>query len=195
MVGYDAMSEMSKGLTQGGDPLGVPSHWVRRFAHLVPAGTTVLDLAAGAGRHARFFRDRGNWVTAVDRTVAGMANLAGQDRIEIIEADLENGSPWPLTGRQFGGIVVTNYLHRQLLPVLAASLAPRGVLIYETFAEGQQDFGRPSNPNFMLKPGELLQVFGATLTVVAYEYGIHYTPHPSAIQRIAAVNGAGLNPL
>jgi SAM-dependent methyltransferase len=174
------------------DPWGVPSGWVRRFAHLVAPGGAVLDVACGGGRHARFFRDRGHPVTAIDRKLDGMA---GVDDIELVEADLE-AAPWPLPGQRFAGIVVTNYLHRPLLPILVAALEPEGgVLIYETFAQGQAEFGRPASPDFLLQPNELLQAALPGLTVVAYEHGISYSPKPAAVQRIAAVAGRSLVPL
>jgi SAM-dependent methyltransferase len=174
------------------DPWGVPSGWVRRYAHLVAPGGAVLDLAAGGGRHARFFRDRGHPVTAVDRRLDGMAGVEG---IELVETDLE-AAPWPLPGRRFAAVIVTNYLYRPLLPHLAAALEPEGgVLIYETFARGQAQFGRPSNPDFLLRPNELLQAFMPSLTVVGYEHGIAYGHGPAALQRIAAVAGRDLVPL
>ena len=174
------------------DPWGVPSGWVRRFAHLVAPGGAVLDVAAGGGRHARFFRDRGHDVTAIDRNLDGMAGAEG---VELIQADLE-AAPWPLPDRPFAGIIVTNYLHRPLLPILLGALAPQGgVLIYETFADGQAEFGRPSNPDFLLQPNELLQAALPGLTVVGYEHGIVYAPKPAAVQRIAAVAGRRLVPL
>ena len=174
------------------DPWGVPSGWVRRFAHLVAPGGAVLDLAAGGGRHARFFRDRGHPVTAVDRRLDGMAGVEG---IELVETDLE-AAPWPLPGRRFAAVIVTNYLYRPLLPHLAAALEPAGgVLIYETFALGQAQFGRPSNPDFLLQPNELLMAFLPALTVVGYEHGIAYAPQPAAVQRIAVVAGRVMVPL
>lgn len=170
------------------------SDWIRRFAHLVPAGGAVLDVAAGGGRHARFFHDAGHPVVAVDHVLDGMADLAGKPGVMLVEADIEAG-PWPFDGRRFAGIVVTNYLHRPLLPTLAASLADGGALLYETFAVGQADFGRPTNPDFLLKPGELLDAFGDTLTIVAYEHGIVGAERPKAVQRVAAVAGRPLAPL
>ena len=177
------------------DPLGVPSPWVRRFAHLVDKGGAVLDLAAGGGRHARFFAGCGHGVVAVDRKLDGMADLADGGPIERIQADLEDGSPWPLGDRSFAGIVVANYLHRPLLPTLADALAPGGVLIYETFAVGQGDFGRPSSENYLLRPNELITAFAPVLTIVAFEHGIEYAPNPKAVQRLAAVKGRDLVPL
>ena len=161
-----------------------PSGWVRRYAGLVPAHGRVLDLAAGSGRHAKYFNDLGLAVTAIDRDVAALAPLAGP-RFEVIEADLEDGTDWPLEDREFAGIVVTNYLHRPLFPHIAAALAPHGILIYETFGQGNARFGKPSNPDFLLEPGELLQValrYG--FAVLAYECGEVSEPKPAMIQRI-----------
>lgn len=177
------------------DGLAVPSPWVRRFAHLVPAGGLVLDVAAGGGRHTRFFRTRGHRVVAIDRNLDGMADLVGAEGMELIQADLESGEPWPLQERRFAGIVVTNYLFRPLLPRLTAALEPGGMLIYETFAQGNEQFGRPSNPDFLLAPNELLKTFGPELTVVGYEHGIVYTPRPAAVQRIAGIKDRTLAPL
>lgn len=162
-----------------------PSAWVRRFAPLIRPAGQVLDLAAGTGRHTQLLLDMGFWVTAVDRNVAALQPLAGP-RCTVKEIDLESGADWPLGG--YDGIVITNYLHRPLYPVLAGALAPEGVLIYETFAVGNERFGRPSNPEFLLRPGELLDVF-ATLTVMAFEQGEVAEPRPAVIQRIAAVSG------
>ena len=156
-----------------------PSAWVRRWAALVARGP-VLDLASGAGRHARFFAARGLSVIAVDRDPQPMP-----EGITFVKANLEDGNPWPFEGQRFGGIVVTNYLHRPLLPVLAQSLAEEGVLIYETFMAGNEKFGKPSNPKFLLRPGELLQAF-AGLTVAAFEQG---TTDKAVVQRICVIRG------
>lgn len=161
-----------------------PSAWVERFAPLVPAGGPVLDLACGAGRHAALFTRLGHRVTALDRDVS---RLSAESAAEIIEADIEGGEPCPLPGRGFDGIVVTNYLYRPLFPALIEALNPGGVLIYETFAAGNEKFGRPRNPDFLLRDGELLDVVAGKLRVVAYEAGIVEHPQPAAVQRIAAV--------
>src|SRR5688572_27522851 len=145
------------------------SPWVARFLALAPAGGRVLDLAAGGGRHTRLARARGFPVTAVDRDVSGLAGLDADPDVEILAADLE-GAPWPLGARRFAAVIVANYLHRPLFPKLVAAVADGGVLIYETFALGNEAFGKPSNPSFLLKPGELLDTVRGALTVAAYEH-------------------------
>lgn len=164
-----------------------PSAWVRRLAPLVRRGGHVLDLAAGGGRHTRLLLDMGLRVTAVDRDVGDLQPLASGVGCEVRALDLETGAPWPL-GAGYDGIVVTNYLYRPLLAPLAAALAPGGVLIYETFMAGNERFGRPRNPDFLLQPGELLRAFQG-LTIVAFEEGEVRRPRPCVIQCIAAVNG------
>ncbi len=162
------------------------SAWVERFLPLIRPGGLVLDLAAGAGRHLRLLRDRGFAVRAADRDVSGLWSFAGPG-CEIIEIDLERGADWKLGGG-YDAIVVTNYLHRPLLPAIASALATEGVLIYETFALGNERFGRPRNPEFLLRPGELLEAF-AGLTTVAFEQAEIAWPRPAVIQRIAATAG------
>lgn len=169
-----------------------PSDWVRRWGHLVPdrpGGARVLDLACGSGRHSRWLMRQGHQVTAVDRdaqALAGLAELAPW--VRTLQADLENG-PWPLAGREFEAVIVTNYLWRPLWPDILASLAPGGLLIYETFAHGNASVGRPARPDFLLQPGELLRCC-ANLRVVAYEDG--FLTHPERyVQRIAAVRESG----
>ena len=163
-----------------------PSAWVERFAPLVTSGGNVLDLACGGGRHGRLFLEHGHPVCFLDRDLAGVADLRGNERAELIEADIENG-PWPFADdRRFAGIVVTNYLWRPLKPRIAAALAPNGVLIYETFMRGNERFGRPSNPDFLLLPDELLDwCRAADLQIRAFEQGEEaYTVR----QRICAVH-------
>ncbi|KAF0105811.1 MAG: hypothetical protein FD144_15 [Rhodospirillaceae bacterium] len=160
-----------------------PSSWVTAWAGLVPPGATVLDLAAGNGRHTEFFAGRGHPVTAVDRDVSG---LAPSDTVEVLAADLEEGSPWPLADRRFGAIVVTNYLHRPLFPALFAALQPGGILLYETFMEGNERFGKPSRPEFLLKDGELLDLVRGRFSVTAYEARLISQPKMAMVQRIAA---------
>ena len=163
------------------------SAWVRRFLPLIRPGGVVLDLAAGDGRHTLLLRQSGFPVRAVDRDISALLPLAGMG-CEVQQVDLETGATWPLGGG-YHGIVVTNYLHRPLLPAIADALAPGGVVIYETFALGNERFGRPRNPDFLLRPGELLEGF-AMLTVVAFEQGEVMAPRRAVIQRIAAVAGA-----
>jgi SAM-dependent methyltransferase len=167
-----------------------PSLWVKRFAPLIAAGGTILDLACGNGRHARFLEGAGWQVEAVDRDPQALAALADIPGIFPRQADLE-GAGWPYPGRRFEGIVVTNYLHRPLFPLLVDALAEGGVLIYETFMLGNERFGRPSNPDFLLRPGELLDAFGGHLTVVAFEQGETARPQPAMVQRLCAVKGNG----
>jgi SAM-dependent methyltransferase len=167
-----------------------PSPWVQRWSHLVPPRGSVLDVACGSGRHVRWFADRGCRVTAVDRDAAAVEPLRAI--ADVLVADIENG-PWPLAGRRFDAVIVTNYLWRPLLPTLIASLADGGVLIYETFADGNQTVGKPSNPDFLLKPGELLQA-AQGLEVVAYENGFLDTP-PRFVQRMAAMKSPGATDL
>ena len=167
---------------------GTPtSAWVRRFIPLIRAGGLVLDLAAGNGRHSRLLRDSGFAVCTVDREVSALLRLAGA-RCEVRQIDLETGAPWPL-GDGYDGIIVTNYLHRPLLPAMARALAPDGILIYDTFALGNESLGRPCNPDFLLRPGELLEAF-AILTVIAFEQGEVTLPRPAVVQRIAATAGS-----
>jgi SAM-dependent methyltransferase len=154
-----------------------------QWAGLIAAGVPVLDVAAGGGRHSRFFAERGHKVTALDRDTGALAPHPG---IEIVQADLEDGSPWPLPGRTFGAVIVTNYLHRPLFPVLLDALAPAGVLLYETFMEGNERFGRPSSPEFLLKDGELLELVRGRLSVTAYEARMISEPKMAMVQRIAA---------
>ncbi len=159
------------------------SSWIAAWAGLVPAGAGVLDIAAGKGRHTRFFAERGHPITAVDRDVSGLATT---DNIEVIAADLEDGSPWPLAGRTFGAVVVTNYLHRPLFPVLLDSVGPGGVLLYETFMIGNERFGKPSRPEFLLNDGELLELVRGRFSVIAYEARMISEPAMAMVQRIAA---------
>ena len=159
-----------------------PSAWVKRWSHLVPVGGSVLDVACGHGRHMRWFAQRGHAVTGVDRSAEAIAAVASLGR--TIEADIENG-PWPLEGESFGAVVVTNYLWRPQLPRIVASVATGGVLIYETFAVGNETVGKPSRTDFLLREGELLQLV-AGLHVVAFEDGFSADPD-RFVQRVAAV--------
>jgi SAM-dependent methyltransferase len=166
---------------------GAPSPWLQRWAHLLPAGGTALDLACGSGRHLRWLAAQGLRPTGIDRdaaALAAVADLAQAGTAELIAADVENG-PWPCPGRTFDLVVVTNYLWRSLWPQLLASLAPGGLLLYETFADGNQTVGKPSRPDFLLKPGELLSRCQG-LHIVAYEHGFLDAP-ARFVQRVAAV--------
>lgn len=174
---------------------GRASDWVERFLAGVPAGGTVLDIACGAGRHLRRALDRGHPVVALDRDVSGLADLAGRSDVEILAHDLEadGGLDLPIGTRRFAGVIVTNYLFRPLLARLHGLVAPDGVLIYETFARGQERFGKPSNPSFLLAPNELLapETLG-DLVVVGFEQGelpaeLTVTRAPKIVQRLAAV--------
>jgi SAM-dependent methyltransferase len=159
-----------------------PSSWIVRWSHLVPDAGPVLDLACGRGRHLRWFAGRGHPVTGVDRDAEALETLAGIG--ETLAADIENG-PWPLAGRRFAAVVVTHYLWRPLFPRILEAVAPGGVLLYETFAQGNETVGKPSRPDFLLAPGELLRACGG-LRVVAFEDGFLDAPD-RFVQRIAAV--------
>ena len=166
------------------DARGTPLAWIVQWAGLVMPESTVLDLAAGRGRHALFFAERGHKVVAVDRDTS---RLPDHLNIAPLMADLEDGSPWPLT-RRFGAVVVTNYLHRSLMPALLDAVEPGGVLLYQTFMDGQQRFGRPTNPAHLLHDGELLELVRGAFSVTAYEARLISDPaaRMSMVQRIAA---------
>ena len=163
-----------------------PSPWVRRFAPLIPSGGAVLDLASGSGRHARLLARLGYRVEAVDRNAEALAALAGQAGIGTRVADLEH-EPWPYGPACFDGVIVTNYLYRPRFDALLDLLKPAGVLIYETFMVGNEVFGKPSNPDYLLRPGELLDRVAPRLSVIAFEQGRVEHPKPACIQRICAV--------
>ncbi|WP_454763581.1 class I SAM-dependent methyltransferase [Cupriavidus campinensis] len=166
-------------------PLGAPSSWITRWAHLIRPGGRVLDLACGSGRHAAWLAGQGFAVLAVDRDAEAVAGLPGNVQGRV--ADLEDGT-WPLADvAPLDAIVVANYLHRPLWPHLLAALAPGGVLLYETFAIGNETVGKPSRPDFLLRPGELLDVARGALRVVGYEDGVVEVPKTAFVQRICAV--------
>ena len=163
-----------------------PSPWICRWAGQVDRGGQVLDVACGAGRHTRLFLSRGHPVIAVDRDVAALTTLGPLPRLNRIAADFESAAPWPISGR-FAGVIVTNYLWRPLLPAIVAAVADGGVLLYETFAQGNEAFGRPSNPAFLLQPDELLAAAAPELRIVAYEHGRIDAPRAAVVQRLCAV--------
>lgn len=167
-----------------------PSPWVARFAHLIKPNGSVLDVAAGHGRHSRFFVERGHAVTAVDIDLSDVADLSDHPDITLLEADLE-ANPWPFPAGSFDAIVMTNYLHRPHLPHLIETLASDGALLIETFGVGNEKLGRPRNPDFLLEPGELLTAFTSELIVVAYEHGAEDHPRPAVRQRICAIKRGG----
>jgi SAM-dependent methyltransferase len=159
----------------------VPSEWVARFGAQVTPGGSILDVACGAGRHANWFAARGHPVDAVDRDLCPEL----LPHVLFQQADIESGK-WPYAGRRFTAVVVTNYLHRPLMETLIDAVAPGGWLIYETFAAGNEAFGRPSRPEFLLQPGELLDLVRGRLRVVSYEDCVVEIPKPAMVQRIAA---------
>lgn len=173
--------------------IDTPSAWVTRFASLIPPGE-VLDLACGSGRHARLLASMGRTVMAVDRDGDALAKISGPN-IRTMQHDLEQdtgqGASWPFESNRFAGIVVTNYLHRPLFEGIIASLAPNGILLYETFAQGNERFGKPSNPAFLLQSGELLDVVRANsagaLRTIAFEDGYTDQPKPAMVQRICVI--------
>lgn len=169
------------------------SAWVRRFAPLIKAGGRVLDLACGTGRHARYLASRGQAVVAVDRDIDALETLrqamavsGASGSVETLQCDLES-SPWPFPAASFDAIVVTNYLYRPLFTAILAAMRPQGVLIYETFADGHERYGRPRNPSFLLRRNELLELTPRNWVVVAFEQGLEEGPHPVVRQRICAV--------
>ena len=173
-----------------------PSAWIQRWSHLVPDRGTVLDVACGYGRHLRWFHQRNHAVAGVDRDVEAIFSVASLG--EVLTADIEGG-PWPfMTGcgaqaqlRRFDAVVVCNYLWRPLLPLILDSVRPGGLLLYETFASGNEQFGKPSRPDFLLQPGELLRLC-ERLSVVAYE-DVYLDDPPRCVQRIAAIKPASSN--
>lgn len=171
--------------------LTAPSQWIKRFEPLVANGSSVLDVACGGGRHARLFAARGCHVEAVDRDADALAQLVGVEGITTTLADLE-ATDWPCSGQSFDVVVVTNYLYRPHFDALLECVAPGGILLYETFMRGNERFGKPSNPNFLLAPGELLECVRGGFSVVAFEQGEVSVPKPALVQRICAVRrGAG----
>jgi SAM-dependent methyltransferase len=162
-----------------------PSSWLRKYAPLIPSGGVVLDLACGSGRNARWLAQQGWPVEAVDRDPSALAALSAVAGVSVLQADLE-AAPWPYAGQKFAGIVVCRYLHRPLLPRLAQNLAKGGVLIYETFMQGQECFGRPRNPNYLLLPDELLDTYSGELEIIAFAQGEFVEAQSSMLQCVCA---------
>lgn len=162
-----------------------PSPWIVRHLPPASAGETLLDLAAGRGRHARLALTLGYSVTAVDIDTEPLADLVGEAGVSVLQADLE-GADWPLPGRTFDRVVVTNYLWRPLFPALIGSVAPGGLLLYETFALGNEVLGRPRNPDFLLRRNELIEQVRPDLDVVAFEDVSEAGPPAAVRQRIVA---------
>jgi SAM-dependent methyltransferase len=152
-----------------------PEPWVIKFSSRVPSGP-VLDLACGKGRHGRYFFARGHSVTFLDRDISGVEDLLSHPKTQLMEYDLENNNPWPFHKSQFSGIVVTNYLYRPLLPHLLTALKPGGIIIYKTFATGNEQFGKPRNSDFLLQKNELLEAFGQHLEVIGFVQGKELNP-------------------
>lgn len=165
-----------------------PSEWIKRFAPLIPSGGRVLDLASGRGRHSRFLAGLGYRVEAVDRDADALESLRGFANIVTRQADVESG-PWPYYSEVFDAVVVTNYLYRPLLPQIVKLIEQQGVLIYETFMVGNERFGKPTNPAFLLRTDELLNLARNRLRVIAFEQGEIHEPRPAVVQRICCVRG------
>ncbi len=161
------------------------SPWISRWLPLLAPGSRVLDVACGFGRHSRFAQEQGHQVVAVDRDPEALATLASLPGVSAIELDIEH-EDWPFAGQKFDAVVVTNYLYRPLFPALLDSVAYAGLLIYETFAQGNERFGRPSNPDFLLRAGELYDVVRPLLRVLAFEDVYQSSPKPAMVQRVCA---------
>ena len=162
-----------------------PSQWIVRFASLIKSQGVVLDLACGSGRHAKWLAQQGYQVHALDRDAIATANMQSIDGISITTLDLETTEP-PTFEHSYDGIIVSRYLHRPLMTTLATILKPGGILIYETFMRGNERFGQPSNPNFLLMPDELLNTYSPLLKVIDFEQGEISEPKPAMLQRICA---------
>jgi len=162
-----------------------PSPWIVKHAPLIRNNGRVLDLACGSGRHAIWLAKQGYRVDALDRDAKALANMEGMDNINVLNVDIEAGD-WPGSGQQYDGIIVSRYLYRPLLSRLDKMLKPDGILIYETFMIGNERYGKPSNPDFLLLPNELLETYSPLLSIIAFEQGDVELPRPAVMQRICA---------
>ncbi|MEC9369447.1 MAG: class I SAM-dependent methyltransferase [Pseudomonadota bacterium] len=163
-----------------------PSVWVKRFVGGVKAGGHILDVACGSGRHLKLALSRGYRATGIDRDISRAAELGEHGGLTLVGTDLERGQPFPYEGRTFDGVIVVNYLWRPILPAIVKCVARDGLLIYETFAQGQERRGRPENPDFLLAPNELIEAVSSHLVVICYETGVAAGSKPRVVQRIAA---------
>lgn len=164
-----------------------PSSWIVRFLKGAPTGSRALDIACGSGRHISAARAAGLQVVGVDRDISSASlTFAGDSAVALMEKDLENGSPWPFQPAAFGAVIVANYLWRPLFPKIIETVGSQGVLIYETFAIGNERFGKPSNPDFLLRPGEILEAVSGSLIPIAYEH-VQLSGPDRIVQRLCAV--------
>lgn len=178
---------MSKQLMDKHSGFQTPSPWITRWMSLAHAGSSVLDLACGSGRHGRLFLEQGHPVLFLDRHIDALADLTDRPDATLLEVDLETGAPFPLAGQTFGVVVVTCYLHRPILGDIIDAVAPGGVLLYETFARGNEVYGHPARDAYLLEEGELLRAVDGKLSVRAYEHGYEDVPKPGVRQRICAI--------
>ena len=162
-----------------------PSSWLQRHSSLIPHSGPILDIAAGSGRHTQYLLEKGHTVVSIDKDISRLARIKSS-HLSIARVDLEAPKPWPFKNSAFAAIIVTNYLHRPLFPLIINALAVGGVLVYETFANGNEKFGKPTNPNYLLKAGELIQLTLEHLHILAYEDLTVDQPRPAQIQRIVA---------
>ena len=162
-----------------------PSPWIVKYSWLIRRAGRVLDLACGSGRHAIWLAEQGYRVDAIDRDARAVSSMMGIDNINVVIVDLEAGH-WPYSEQKYDGLIVSRYLHRPLLRTLAALLNPGGVLIYETFMAGNEQYGKPSNPDFLLLPNELVEIYAPVLNIISFEQGEEKTPRPAVMQRICA---------
>ena len=169
-----------------------PSRWLQKYSSLMPNSGPILDVAAGSGRHTVYLLDKGHIVVSIDRDVSRLAYLKNP-HLSVAQVDLEVPHSWPFKSGAFAGIIVTNYLHRPLFPRIIDALAAGGLLVYETFSQGNEKFGKPSNPDYLLEPGELLRVTLDHLHVIAYEDLTVHQPKSARTQRICAARRPYIN--